>query len=72
MHDGTLGVPLKGSVKVPRSIDQGAKRSEIDEVASFADFRDESRGRFVKTGTVGLDRRIGRETRQQPLGKGRR
>ena len=34
MHVGTLGVPLKGSVKVPRSVDRGARRSEYDEEAS--------------------------------------
>jgi hypothetical protein len=44
MHVGTLGVPLKGSVKVPRSIDRGARRSEDDEVASELDLDDDSRG----------------------------
>ena len=35
MHVGTLGVPIKGSVKVPRSDDRGAQRSEYDEEAEL-------------------------------------
>jgi hypothetical protein len=48
MHVGTLGVPLKGSVKVPRSIDRGARRSQDDEEAGDPDLGDESRGGRVK------------------------
>jgi hypothetical protein len=48
MHVGTLGVPIKGSVKVPRSIDRGARRSEDDEEASDLDLDDDSRGGKVR------------------------
>jgi hypothetical protein len=48
MHVGTLGVPLKGSVKVPRSIDRGARRSEDDEEASDPDLDEKSRGGNVR------------------------
>ena len=60
MHVGTLGVPLKGSVKVPRSIDRGARRSEDDEEASDPDLDEKSRGN-VRLGASGsTDALVGR------------
>jgi hypothetical protein len=53
MHVGTLGVPIKGSVKVPRSIDRGARRSNYDEEASDLDLDDDSRGGKVSSGPSG-------------------
>jgi hypothetical protein len=61
MHVGTLGVPLKGSVKVPRSIDRWARRSEDDKEASDPDLDEKSRGGNVRYGTSGsTDALVGR------------